>query len=89
MHTHLASNLYSHRFLNQKTAAKDPEKKIPSTAANATNLSAKVLSSDAIHFRAQSAFFFTNGTVLRERNRKNNYQSQLEEKEKKSISSIY
>jgi len=28
-------------FFNQKIAQKDPEKKIPSTAANPTNLSAK------------------------------------------------
>jgi hypothetical protein len=36
-----------------------PEKKIPSTAAKAINLSAN--ESDSIHFKAQSAFFLMAG----------------------------
>ena len=48
-------------FFNQKIEQNDPEKKIPSTAANAINLSAN--ESDSIHLRAQSAFFLTDGTV--------------------------
>jgi len=40
---------------------KDPEKKIPSTAAKAINRSAK-LSELLIHRRAQSAFFLTQGS---------------------------
>src|SRR5690606_17393531 len=53
----------SPRFFNQNIAANDPEKKIPSTAANATSLSAK-LSLLSIHFNAHSAFFFTHSTLL-------------------------
>lgn len=53
----------SPRFLSQKIEAKLPEKKIPSTAANAIILSAKLASSSAIHDNAQSAFFFTQGRV--------------------------
>ena len=49
------------RFFNQKIEQKLPEKKIPSTAANATKRSAKVPLS--IQRKAQSAFFFTHGTV--------------------------
>ncbi len=45
-------------------AAKEPEKKIPSTAAKATIRSAKDAVSDAIHLSAQSAFCFTQGTVI-------------------------
>lgn len=41
--------------------AKEPEKKIPSTAAKATNLSAKE-SLPEIHLKAQSAFFLIQGT---------------------------
>jgi hypothetical protein len=48
-------------FFNQKIEQKDPEKKIPSTAAKATSLSPKLFSS-LIHFNAQSAFFLTQGT---------------------------
>jgi hypothetical protein len=44
------------------TLTKDPEKKIPSTAANAINLSAKVLRRSEIHFKAQSAFLAMQGT---------------------------
>lgn len=48
-------------FLSQKIAANDPEKKMPSTEANAIILSAY----DAllIQFNAQLAFFITAGTV--------------------------
>ena len=50
-------------FFNQYMAQKLPEKKIPSTALNATNLSEKSLSLLLeIHFVAQSAFFLTEGT---------------------------
>jgi hypothetical protein len=41
-------------------AAKLPEKKIPSTAANAIKRSPNVASLDAIQRKAQSAFFFMN-----------------------------
>lgn len=44
-------------------AAKDPEKKMPSTDANATSLSANDASELEIHFNAQSAFFLTHGTT--------------------------
>src|SRR5690606_16964539 len=47
------------RFFNQKIEQKLPEKKIPSTAAKAINLSAK--ESDSIHFKAHSAFFLMAG----------------------------
>ena len=43
-------------------AANDPEKKMPSTAAKATSRSPNVAFSDWIHFNAQSAFLFTQGT---------------------------
>jgi len=49
------------RFFNQKIAQNEPEKKIPSTAANATNLSANDASLP-IHLIAQSAFFLMQGT---------------------------
>jgi hypothetical protein len=42
-------------FLSQKIAQKEPEKKMPSTAAKATSLSWKVLSL-FIHFIAHWAF---------------------------------
>jgi hypothetical protein len=42
----------SPRFLSQKIDAKDPEKKIPSTAAKAINRSAKVDLSSLIHLSA-------------------------------------
>lgn len=51
------------RFLSQKIAANEPEKKIPSTAANAITLSGKVAVLLLIHFKAQSAFFLTQGIV--------------------------
>ena len=43
-------------------AANDPEKNIPSTAANATTRSEKEAVFEAIQRRAQSAFCFTQGT---------------------------
>ena len=49
-------------FLSQKIAQKFPEKKIPSTQANATILPAKE-SEELIHRRAQSAFCITQGIV--------------------------
>jgi len=48
-------------FLIQKIAQNDPEKKIPSTDANAIKRSANELES-LIHFKAHSAFFFITGT---------------------------
>ena len=50
-------------FFNQKIAANEPEKNIPSTAAKATTRSAYVAFLSAIHLRAQSAFFLTHGIV--------------------------
>ena len=44
-------------------AAKEPEKKIPSTAAKAITRSPKLAVLELIHFSAQSAFFFTHGTA--------------------------
>lgn len=52
----------SPRFFNQKMEQKEPEKKIPSTAAKATSLSPNGLSLP-IHLMAHSAFFFTQGMV--------------------------
>jgi len=43
-------------FFNQNMEQKDPEKKIPSTAAKATNLSPKEFSEE-IHLNAHSDFF--------------------------------
>jgi hypothetical protein len=40
------------RFFNQKIEAKDPEKKIPSTAANATKRSPNTAVGEEIHFKA-------------------------------------
>lgn len=42
--------------------AKEPEKKMPSTAAKATRRSAKE-PLDEIHLKAQSAFFLMQGTI--------------------------
>ena len=50
----------SPRFLSQKMAQKDPEKKMPSTHANATRRCAK-LASEPIHRSAHSAFCRTAG----------------------------
>ena len=54
---------FSNRFLSQKMAAKEPEKNIPSTAANAMILSPKEAFFEPIHCNAQSAFLFTHGTT--------------------------
>jgi hypothetical protein len=51
------------RFLSQKIEAKEPEKKIPSTAANATRRSAKVEFASEIQRRAQAAFLRMHGTI--------------------------
>jgi hypothetical protein len=53
------------RFFSQKMDAKEPEKKIPSTAAKATRRVAKVEFLSEIHRRAQSAFLRMQGTVRR------------------------
>ncbi|AKU37468.1 ORF_053L [Scale drop disease virus] len=50
------------RFFNQNMAANDPEKKMPSTTANATSRSPKE-SFEFIHLRAQSALCLIAGTV--------------------------
>ena len=50
-------------FLSQKMAAKDPEKKMPSTAANATTLVPKSAVSLAIQLSAHWAFCVTQGIV--------------------------
>ena len=52
----------SPRFLSQKMAQKEPEKKMPSTTAKATSRSAKRRDS-VIQRSAHSAFFRTHGTV--------------------------
>src|ERR1700746_1818057 len=49
------------RFFNQKIEQKEPEKKMPSTAANAIRRSAK--EPLLIQRKAHSAFFLTHGTV--------------------------
>ncbi|MNE82150.1 hypothetical protein D3C80_1788500 [compost metagenome] len=55
------------RFFNQKIEQNEPEKKIPSTAANATNRSAKDPLS--IQRKAQSAFLRTQSIVSKALNR--------------------
>jgi hypothetical protein len=50
------------RFFNQKIEQKEPEKKMPSTAAKASSRSANE-SELLIQRRAQAAFFLTHGTV--------------------------
>ena len=50
------------RFLSQKMAAKEPLKKIPSTAAKATRREAKVEFLSEIQRSAQSAFLRMQGT---------------------------
>ena len=52
----------SPRFLSQKMAQKEPEKKMPSTTAKATSRSAK-RDESSIQRSAQSAFLRTHGTV--------------------------
>ena len=49
-------------FFSQKMAQNDPEKNIPSTAANATNLSGKDFEL-VIHLMAQSALSFIKSMV--------------------------
>jgi hypothetical protein len=49
--------------LNQKIEAKEPEKKMPSTAAKATRRQAKVDFSSLIHRKAQSAFLRMQGML--------------------------
>ena len=44
-------------------AANEPEKKMPSTAANAMMRSPKLAVFESIHFSAQSAFLLTHGTI--------------------------
>ena len=58
----------SPRFLSQKIAQNDPEKKMPSTHANATSRSAKH-SEDWIHLRAHCALRATVGTLWMALNR--------------------
>lgn len=57
-------------FFNQKIDAKLPEKKIPSTAANATIRSPNEAVSLAIHCKAQSALRLTHGIVSTALNKK-------------------
>ena len=57
------------RFFSQNTAQKDPEKKIPSTTANATRRSGKDANSALHHLSAHCAFFFTQGIVSMALNR--------------------
>lgn len=58
------------RFFIQNIEAKLPEKNIPSTDANATMRSPKVAVLLPIHWRAQSAFFLTQGRVSTALNKK-------------------
>ena len=51
------------RFLSQKIDANEPEKKMPSTATNASRRSANVDQRSEIHVRAQSTFFLAQGIV--------------------------
>ena len=51
------------RFLSQNIEAKEPEKKMPSTAAKAIKRSAKVVRWSEIHRNAQSALRLMQGTV--------------------------
>lgn len=51
------------RFLSQNIDAKEPLKKIPSTAAKATSRCAKVEDLSSIHLMAQSAFLRMHGTI--------------------------
>ena len=53
----------SPRFFSQKTAQKEPEKKMPSTAAKATMRSANDERCASHHRSAQSAFLATQGIV--------------------------
>ncbi|KAH9511215.1 hypothetical protein DERF_009686 [Dermatophagoides farinae] len=58
------------RFLSQKIAANEPEKKIPSTAANAIKRSANVTESSWVQRIAHLAFFSTQGKLRMALNRK-------------------
>jgi len=51
------------RFFSQNILQKEPEKKIPSTQAKATNLAAKLDRLSLIHLIAQSAFFLIQGKL--------------------------
>ncbi len=51
------------RFFSQKIAQKEPEKKMPSTAANPIMCSAKLADVVSHHLRAHCAFLWTHGTV--------------------------
>ena len=57
------------RFFNQKMAQKEPEKNMPSTAANAIMRSAKLTVVESHHLSAHCAFRWTQGTVLIARRR--------------------
>ena len=50
-------------FLSQNMAQKDPEKKMPSTAANAMICLAKLALVGSHHVRAQVALWWTHGIV--------------------------
>ena len=54
----------SPRFLSQNIAQKEPEKKMPSAAANAIIHSVKLALAGLHHLRAQLALRWTHGTVL-------------------------
>lgn len=60
----------SPRFFSQKMDANDPEKKMPSTAANATMRSPNVALRLPIQFSAQSAFLLMQGIVSTALNRR-------------------
>ncbi len=71
----LISSLLKHRpgirprFFNQKIAQKEPEKKMPSTAANAIMRLAKLAEAASHHLRAHCAFWWTHGVVSIARSR--------------------
>ena len=54
----------SPRFLSQKMAQKEPEKKMPLTAANAIMRSAKLALVGSHHLKAHLALRCTRGSVL-------------------------
>jgi hypothetical protein len=56
-------------FLSQKMVQKDPEKKMPSTGANAIMHLAKLAAVELHHLRANFAFRCTHGKVLIARRR--------------------
>lgn len=58
------------RFFSQKMAANEPEKKMPSTAANATRRSPYDAFVSQIQRKAHSAFFLIHGRVSIARNRR-------------------